>query len=234
MICYHLVMAFSYQLKRSGRRRSIGITIDPHKGVVVAAPKWVGKSEIVKVLRDKQGWIESKLAYFASREWPKPKEFKPGEKLLFLGKEHTLSQGGHLPKGVYLRAEEILVATGGQETGIINRKRLIREWYINEAKRLIVARLELYAARMRLFPGKVAIKEHRRQWGSCSRRGSINFNWKLIMAPIEVIDYVVVHELSHLCHLDHSCHFWAKVSSVIPDHKQRRAWLRKNSLRLQF
>ena len=99
----------------------------------------------------------------------------------------------------------------------------------HDAARLIKERVALYAEKLQLFPKKVVIKDQRRRWGSCSSRtGAVNLNWRLVMAPLEVLDYVVVHELSHLKHADHSPAFWAHVAQFVPDYKARRKWLREH------
>ena len=104
----------------------------------------------------------------------------------------------------------------------------------DEAARLINERVALYAGKLQLFPKKVAIRDQRRRWGSCSARtGAVNLNWRLVMAPLEVLDYVVVHELSHIKHADHSRDFWLFVSSIVPNYKLHRKWLRENGERLR-
>jgi predicted metal-dependent hydrolase len=103
----------------------------------------------------------------------------------------------------------------------------------DDAARLINERVALYAEKLQLFPQKVAVRDQRRRWGSCSARtGAVNLNWRLVMAPLEVLDYVVVHELSHIKHPNHSPVFWAHVAQFVPDYKVRRKWLRENGGRL--
>jgi hypothetical protein len=103
----------------------------------------------------------------------------------------------------------------------------------SEAARLIQERVAIYSEKLQLFPKKVIIKNQRQRWGSCSARtGSLNINWRLVMAPPEVLDYVVVHELSHIKHPNHSRSFWSLVAQFIPDYKTRRKWLREHGGRL--
>lgn len=226
-------MAFSYQLKRSGRRRSIGIIVDPRRGVIVAAPRWVGQAQIDQVLKDKQAWIEEKIALFASQPALKEKTFQDGETLAYLGKEYPLRHEPELIKGVHLRLDKIAVSPGSR-ADLRSLKKIVRSWYYAEAGKVLAERIAVYAPKLAVNPRKVAVKEHRRQWGSCTRKGSLNFNWKLIMAPIEIVDYVVVHELSHLRHLNHSREFWRTVEAIVPDYKQRRKWLKTNGHKLEI
>ncbi|HSG05835.1 MAG TPA: M48 family metallopeptidase, partial [Nitrospiria bacterium] len=98
--------------------------------------------------------------------------------------------------------------------------------YREVAKETIAQRLPLFAARLGAWPRQWRIKAQRRRWGSCSPRGILNFNWRLILAPPGVLDYVVAHELCHLKHPDHSARFWAEVERICPDHGSSRSWLR--------
>ncbi|MFA6170139.1 MAG: SprT family zinc-dependent metalloprotease [Candidatus Margulisiibacteriota bacterium] len=226
-------MAFNYQLKRSRRRRSVGITVDPRRGVAVAAPFWVSQAQINEVLKDKQAWIEEKLALFAAQPAWQEKTFQEGELLLFLGREYQLRHDHALAKGVYLQAEQVVVSPGPRKDPR-SIKKLIRAWYYSAAGKILAERIAFYSSKLAVYPGKVAVKEHRRQWGSCSRKGNLNFNWKLVMAPLEIVDYVVVHELSHLHYLNHSKLFWAKVASIVPNYKERRKWLKTHGLKLEL
>jgi predicted metal-dependent hydrolase len=104
---------------------------------------------------------------------------------------------------------------------------------LNDASRIINERVTVYSELMQLFPKKVAVKDQRRRWGSCSARtGALNLNWRIVMAPPQVVDYVVVHELSHIKHPNHSPAFWSLVAQFVPDYKARRKWLRQHGDRL--
>lgn len=104
---------------------------------------------------------------------------------------------------------------------------------LSDASKIIKERVAVHAGRMGLLPKKVGVKAHRRRWGSCSlRTGALYFNWRIVMAPLPVIDYIVVHELAHLEHPDHSRSFWSLVARFAPDHKAHRRWLREHGGRL--
>ena len=150
-----------------------------------------------------------------------------------MGKEYLLAHAPQLNKGVYLQLEKIVVSPGPKNDPR-SIKKLIRAWYYAEAGKVLAERIAVYAPKLAVNPRKVAVKEPRRQWGSCTRKGSLNFNWKLVMAPIEIVDYVVVHELSHLRHLNHSRDFWQTVAAIVPDYKQRRKWLKANGHKLEI
>ena len=100
------------------------------------------------------------------------------------------------------------------------------------ARQVLQRRAEYYARQMQVSYGRVAVKDQKTRWGSCSAKGNLNFNWRLILAPGEVLDYVVVHELAHRREMNHSVRFWNLVESVLPDYQQRKRWLKENGDRL--
>jgi predicted metal-dependent hydrolase len=222
--------AINYMLVRSRRRRSIAIMIDPERGVVVYAPHRVGEPELAELLRQRADWIRNKLKVLVSR--PAPRQYVEGEQFLFLGKPYKFKIIRSLPDDqAYLLGPELIVNMG-QAT---EPKPLIEAWYRAEADKLIKSRVRFYADIIGVAPSKVLIKTQKRRWGSCSSRtGSLNFNWKIVMAPIEIVDYVVVHELAHLKHPNHLNDFWSFVSSVIPNYKACRKWLREQGGKLEL
>ncbi len=173
-----------YALVLSRRRRSVAIMIDPERGVIVYAPQRASRCEIETIVREKQSWIEEKIAQLAAR--------RSGPKFQY---------DGSLADAV---------------------------WLINE-------RVAACSQTMGLSPKKVTVKDQRRRWGSCSARtGAVHFNWRIVMAPEAVLDYVVVHELAHLEHPNHSRDFWALVARYSPNYKACRRWLRENGDRLML
>lgn len=108
-------------------------------------------------------------------------------------------------------------------------KKAILKWYLSEADQIIRQRTKRYFPILDVMPRKIEIKDQEKRWGSCSSKSVLRFNWRIIMAPISIIDYVVVHELCHLKVKNHSPAFWRLVSLAVPDYRKRRDWLRKNS-----
>jgi predicted metal-dependent hydrolase len=104
------------------------------------------------------------------------------------------------------------------------RKALI-DWYLGRAEQKIPERVAVYARQIGEWPERIEIKNHKRRWGSCSHHGIVRFNWKIIMAPVTILDYVIIHELCHLIYPDHSAQFWQKVQTIIPDYTKRRGQL---------
>ncbi|WP_081457835.1 YgjP-like metallopeptidase domain-containing protein [Clostridium carboxidivorans] len=111
-------------------------------------------------------------------------------------------------------------------------KNHIIDIYKNQAKKVLIERTKIYSKLIGVNPLKVTIKSQKTLWGSCSSKRNINYNYKIIMAPMEVVDYIVVHELCHLIHMNHSKQYWNTVQSILPDYKIRRRWLKDNGFKL--
>jgi len=153
----------------------------------------------------------------------KPKEFVNGEEFLYLGDSYRLvvveNQASPLlfDKAFFL-SQEYLNRAGS----------IFLDWYKAQARSKITERVNLYLTQTDLKYNRLGITKARKRWGSCGRNNNLNFSWRLIMAPLRIIDYVVAHEVAHLEHKNHSRRFWNKVSALFPDYKQSRKWLREN------
>lgn len=110
----------------------------------------------------------------------------------------------------------------------------LKKFYLQEAEKLIPQRLALWSESMKLYPKKLSLRNQKSRWGSCSAKGTLNINWRLMGAPIEVLDYILVHELSHLRHMNHSEKFWNLVESHYPDYQTSEKWLRDKHQLLKF
>jgi len=169
-----------------------------------------------------------------------PRKMVDGEKLFFLGTRYELKlkeERGVSKEIVEINSDKICIylpreIEAGKRAEQIRHR--VKEWYCRMAARHIGARVEHYAAIMGVKPARVRVKNQKCRWGSCSSSGNLNFNWKLVMALPEVIDYVVVHELCHIKKMDHSKEFWRLVSEVLPEYRQHRKWLRKYGPALGF
>jgi predicted metal-dependent hydrolase len=221
--------AIEYQLIRS-RRRTIAILITPDASVVVRAPLRAPKSEIAAFVELKRRWIMEKRKLALERaEAHKPREIASGEEFPYLGRRLMLAATDNA---------ERIEAVGG--TLAVPRARLadapaeLKRWYVGEAARVVTERVNLWMERTGIYASALGITGARRRWGSCSTKGALNFTWRLIMAPEDVIDYVVVHELAHIEHPNHSRAFWARVAEIMPDYKLKLKWLRDNSALLKL
>ena len=224
-----------YRVRIGKRAKTAAISIHPNAQVVISIPPFVTEGGVRDLVRKKARWIFSKQAYFKNRArlFPK-KELVSGEEILFLGRRYRLkikkieTQEG--PLATERIGRRILVTV---PQSLEERKRAIRDalvvWFIPQAETIIQQRVAHYSELLGLNPKQVIVKNQERRWGSCSKSGVVRINWKIIMAPISIVDYVVVHELCHLRITNHSQAFWKLVSSVLPDYELRRNWLKQNT-----
>ena len=224
-------MEFEYSLIRSSRRRTVGISVNPDNTITVRAPERLSDIAIRQLVERKSGWIREKIDTNLRRGNERiPKTYENGEEILFLGKTYRLEKvpGG---KSVVLVDDRLRV---GIPKGIDGKERsrviaLISDWYRDQAVRFLAERILFWRERVNAYPKTMRVKRLKSRWGSCSNRGNLNFNWLLILAPPSIVDYVVVHELCHFHHPNHSRAFWDAVRSVLPDYKERRNWLKANT-----
>lgn len=121
----------------------------------------------------------------------------------------------------------------GLESAEVNKRQfdsVTVQYYRRRAKEILLERVACFAPVMGVTVNRITIREQKTRWGSCSSKGNLNFNWKLILMPEEILDYVVVHELAHLIEMNHSPAFWQQVEQVLPDYRKRRAWLKQNGI----
>jgi len=216
-----------YTIVRSARRKTVGITVSPDNRVTVRVPSSLGEQRIRGIVAEKSAWILKRMALNRRRaQVIRPREYSDGEAFLFLGTSYRLERVMGW-KGVALMDGRLCVGVSCEGDGCArNIAARIYRWYRAHALGILVERVNAYRERLGMTPNSVRIKALRSRWGSCSSRGNLNFNWLLVLAPIEIVDYVVVHELCHFVHPDHSSRFWKLVESVLPDFRERRKWLR--------
>lgn len=218
------------------KRKSVELTIDAAGVVRVKAPKGSEESAVQAIVFKKRDWIIEKLELMFSRgKRIETKTYEDGETFLFLGKKLKLV--------IYYRdvqsanialIENELIISCPENYDAKALSELIEKHYRKELKKVIENRVKFFQSNFKVKPKKVLIKEQKTRWGSCSSERNINFNWKLIMAPIEIIDYLVVHEMCHLVHMNHSKSFWTLVGKILPDYKIRQNWLNKNGFLLEL
>ncbi len=226
-----------YHIRRGKRKKSIAISISSACQVVVLAPQVLSKENIREVVRKKSRWILKKQADFKKlRELYPEKEYVSGERLLFLGRKYRLklldAEDDSAPEPAII-GRRLLIKIN-KSLVLENRKKTIKEvlakWYYSRASEILLQRAKRYSELLNLVPNKILVRNQQKRWGSCSRSGILRFNWRIALAPISIIDYVVVHEICHLKEKNHSGEFWKQVSLVVPDYKKRRQWLRDNSV----
>jgi len=216
-----------YLVTRSARRRrTLTITLDPDSGVRVAAPLRVPATEIQALVLRRAGWILRRLDTASVPPSP-PRRFESGETLLYLGRRLSLLVEAAPARRVQVAVEggQFLLRVPAALAGEVRRAAIVgalERWYRDCATDEIGRAVERWAPLVGATPAAVLVRTQRRRWGSCSATGVLRFNWRLALAPPELIGYVVVHELAHLHVRSHAPTFWAAVERVLPDWKLRR------------
>lgn len=211
------------QLIRS-RRRTIAIQVHLDGRVVVRAPLRAAEKLVREFVESKAGWIRQKQAEAARRSPAPVRKFRVGETFLFLGREIPLCLVEKQRAALTLSEQFIL-----SEKALPRAAKVFEKWYRARALEILTERVRHYAALHGFKPGRIRISSARTRWGSCSSTGTLSFTWRLVMAPLEVIDYVVIHELVHLKVKNHSKNFWDGVAALMPDYKRRMAWLKTHA-----
>jgi hypothetical protein len=206
------------------KRKTIALQITDNATLIVRAPFGIDEKRIWEVIQKHSNWIENKKKEIEERD-PKAlkKEFVNGEGFLYLGKHYKLYIVDN--QGIPLKLEDGFYLS---RKFLDKAREVFIDWYKKEAFKKISERVKWYAQKSNLKYNKINITSAKKRWGSCSSNGNLNFSYRLIMAPISVIDYVVVHELAHLEEKNHGKNFWIKVKMLMPDYKKQEDWLKKN------
>jgi predicted metal-dependent hydrolase len=203
---------------RSTKRRSVGIQIMPDASITVSIPYLFPKMLVGKILKEKEDWIRQKQQLMtANRSHNEKNEY------WYLGKTYQLALGENMKELVEV-SDKIYVGSSNTKYA----KTYLISWYKQQARKVIIPRVQHYARISGATYRSISIQTAETRWGSCSSEKSLNFNWKLVMAPLEVIDYVVCHELAHLTELNHSAAFWETVRKMYPLYREYRTWLRRH------
>ncbi|WP_254431572.1 M48 family metallopeptidase [Meiothermus sp. PNK-Is4] len=207
-----------FEIRRSSRRRTVGLQVDAER-VLVSAPHRVRLETLQDFVLSKAPWIVKKQNEFAKMGLPPRRKFTTGEPLLYLGRRYTLER---LPEeegpAIRLWGGSFQVWANTASTA----RKLLEVWYEGRALERIPARVEFYSRQLGRTPQAVYIRDQRSRWGSCNLKGELRFNWRLMMAPSLLLDYVVAHEVCHLLIFDHSPAFWRLLGQIMPDYEERR------------
>ena len=220
-----------YSIRRSSRRATVSIAVDAAAGVLVTAPRPTPVPRLDDLVHAKASWIVQSQKRQSDRPpAPAAREFVSGETFLHLGRQYRLRlELDHEPLPLRLDHGWLKVPLPRhlpeQHRSAYIRAALI-DWYRRNASKKIPERINDWAEKLDVQVPEVLLTEPRRRWGSASVSGTVRINWRIIQAPLSLVDYVVVHELGHLRHPNHTHHFWAAIGQVMPDYEQRKARLR--------
>jgi predicted metal-dependent hydrolase len=211
------------------QRKTIAIIIQKDGKIIIRAPKRATNAQIQNFIEMKAHWIETKQTEALQRVAQKKKKlYIQGETFLYLGTAYPLEIVDQAQSPLALFDGCFLLARSAHS----NAKELFTSWYKQQAHIVMSERVRLYASQYQLSYQKTRISSARTRWGSCSTSGTISFTWRLVMAPISVIDYVVIHELAHIVEDNHSHRFWEKIGAMMPDYAKHKQWLKTNGFQL--
>ena len=220
---------FPLEVVRSDRRkRSVSFEVRDER-VTVRVPKRLSDKQLREFIVKRTPWIIAKLKEARERLPIKPKEYVNGEAFPYLGHDYRLKIDTGDEKSVelrdgYLRISLLRTDPKPRETA----QRLLESWYKDQVSVYLKEKVALFAKVIGVNPKSIIVKSYKSRWGSCSPKGDLSFNWRLVFMPPPIIDYVVVHELCHMLELNHSKQFWQHVEHHIPDHRARRTALKQH------
>jgi len=215
-------------IKKTNRKKTISIQVK--NGLIdVRVPQHIAQVEIDSFIQKKMPWIKKKVDIQNKIITPKRKKFLNNESFLFMGKEFKLNIVVLKNKKNYIDDSTIQIVI--KEKDINNKPKVkiaLEKTYRKYALKILTEKTMFIASSINVEPEKIKVRSYKGRWGTCSYKKDISFNWKLIMAPEKIIEYVIVHELCHLIHFNHSKNFWESVENILPDYKLRKDWLRTN------
>lgn len=230
---------FEYQVTRSNRRKTLSVVIR-HAKVKVMVPDFVSDAQVNSFVNERHEWIVEKLnlqQQYVAQKQQFEKQYTEGETFLYFGNEiylHLVSAGR---SWVDLHGLQLVVAVSdkvAQSKRNDTIKRLITNWYKKQLTLYVSPKMHEQAMLMGVDFKELKVRSYKRRWGSCTAQGVVSFNLLLAMAPKFVIDYVILHELCHRVHMNHSSDFWALVATYCPDYKLAKVWLKDHSELLQL
>jgi predicted metal-dependent hydrolase len=220
------MMQLDYKIVRSPKRKKLTITVERDRSVIVHAPEGTSEETIQQVVDAKGQWLFEKLRHpqkYMDRPHAPGKEVVNGESAPYLGRGYRI-EVTETASGKIEFSHRFLVPPAHKA----KRREVLRDWYIARAKEKILARVEQHARELGVEFAAAKIVDNRYRWGSCTINDNVSFNWRLIKAPMFVIDYVIVHELAHLIEANHTAHFWSIVRAKTPKMDKAKAWLKEH------
>jgi predicted metal-dependent hydrolase len=222
---------FVAQVNRTDRTKSATIKVEDGV-VIVVVPRALTQERIKKLLDDKKIWIKQKIALSPELQVTHEKHYVSGEAFSYLGRNYRLkiTEGELTP--IKLMQGRLTISAPKDDSQHKLVKYALISWFRRRAELKLREKIIRYSPIVGVETNGYKVKEFQSRWGSCTPGGRVDFNWKIIMAPNRVVDYVVVHELCHLKQHDHSPQFWKLVESIMPDYLESKEWLRVHGAQL--
>ena len=208
------------------KRRTLSLSINENAELIVRAPNQISNKQIEEFIIEKSKWINKNKNLMQSRI----NEMNDSDSdYLFLGNIYPLIKVNENPNKIDFNGTEFITSIENQD----KFKASLKSWYKIKFKEIAIPRLNYFSDKYNLKINQVRFKNQKTLWGSCSSKNNINLNYLLVMAPMLVIDYVIIHELVHTVHKNHSANFWNAVEAIMPDYKKAKKWLNKNGYKFR-
>lgn len=218
---------FDYHVNVSKKRQTISLKLISSSSLLITVPTGLAKKSIQQLLTEKSAWIIKHAEQLKVTEQnPINQTLQDGSTVLYGGKQYQL-QFHEYASSHKVTVQDAMIHLYFTKHAPLPPETLLRQFFIQSARITFEKRTIHWAVRMHVKPIKIAIREQKTRWGSCSSKGTISYNWQVIMAPPEVLEYLIIHELSHLIAPNHSRHFWQIVATFDADYKEHRLWLKE-------
>jgi hypothetical protein len=212
----------TFEVRRSGRRRTVGITVDRGGELVIAVPHGLDRAVMEDFVREKRFWLYTKIAEKkALRQQVRSTEFVTGEGFPYLGRSYRLLLVDEQDTSLKLEGGRFRLVRSAAHDG---REHFI-SWYVQHAGPWLQRRVHEWAPRIGVEACAIEVRDLGFRWGSCGKTGAVNFHWATILLPATIVEYVIVHELVHLHEANHTPEFWRRVERALPDYAPRKFWL---------
>lgn len=218
--------AISLRYEPAPRRKTLAIVVRRDQ-VIVRVPSWARQRDAEQFVAQKHAWIEKTLARFSTQPERMTRQFESGESLHFLGELLRLRVIENSRTRVERQANDLVLYIPAKANTVKGRRFALAAWYCQQARDYCGVRVAYWAQQMQVQPRQLRYRYYKSRWGLCNSRAELSFNWLIMMASPADIDYVVVHELAHLRHFNHSVAFWHTVARFLPDYKNSVAWFKQ-------
>ena len=223
---------FNIIIKRTNRKKTVSFRIK-NQEVIISVPKFLSDNEINNLVEIKIKWIKNKLALEKLNNVSIKRKYENGDIFLYLGSEYSLKIKKSHRDNIYIKDKNLIVEAKNV-LATNNIKNNIKNWYISESKKYLTKTNSYYEILIGVKSNKLLFGQYKSKWGSCNSKKTISYDWRIIMAPFEVIHYLIIHELCHIKFPNHSIYFWKYVEKYMINYKIQKKWLKNNSNKLIF
>jgi len=215
------------------KRKTLSIEVEAPRNIHVITPVGTPEDKILETVQSRSKWIVQKL--FEIREVDhqrRVKEYVNGESFIYMGRNYSLQiivDPGIMVPDTRMARGKFFVTVAEKDSVMI--RHALEGWYKDKAKEKFRERVSYYQSYFNVQPKRIVIKDQQKRWGSCTKDHQLLFNWRSIMAPSPVLDYIVVHEMCHLVYRNHSAEFWQLLKRILPEYEEHKSWLKKNGIK---